>query len=83
MPGSFEERFGVRVPTEDQQRAGRVWAMRHSNYTIVPQTESTARWTQQQVPGSVLVRWDGTAWVEATKVTVAGRTTCQCHNPPQ
>lgn len=62
---------GDRVPTEDEQRAGKTWAVQHPDYTLIPQTENPARWTQSKIPGSVLVHWDGSAWVEVTEVRPA------------
>lgn len=41
---------------------GKEWAVRHCTCSLVPQSENAARFTHAQIPGSVLVHWDGTGW---------------------
>jgi hypothetical protein len=53
-----EGRWPTGEPASGGVQPGRDWAVKHPEVTLVPQTESCARWTQEQIPGSVLVRWD-------------------------
>jgi hypothetical protein len=41
---------------------GKEWAVRHCTCSLLPQSENAARFTHAQIPGSVLVHWDGHGW---------------------
>lgn len=53
-----EPSSGKLMDMTTRPRPGQEWAVKHPDFTLVPQTENPARFTQKQIPGSVLVRWD-------------------------
>ncbi|MEU0515828.1 hypothetical protein [Amycolatopsis sp. NPDC006125] len=62
-----EANFATRVVVPiDSPEPGKEWAVQHPDFTLVPQSESAARFTQAQIPGSVLVHWDGEQWQAVT-----------------